>query len=169
MANRPAAAPPSLPIAIDVTREAGQWEDEARLEALSRRAIEAAMVELGLIVPKTGCEISLTFTDDAAIQALNGEWRGKDKPTNVLSFLAFPTIRGGPLPPMLGDIVMAWETVVREADEEGKPLENHINHLVVHGFLHLVGYDHETDDEAEEMEDMERRILAGLAIPDPYA
>lgn len=168
MAKRHAAISP-LPISIDVSREAGQWDDEGRLESLTRRAIEAAMAELDLTVPKTGCEISLTFTDDAAIQALNAEWRGKDKPTNVLSFPAFPTVRGGPLPPMLGDVVMAWETVVREAQEEGKPLENHVNHLVIHGFLHLVGYDHETDDEAEEMEDMERRILAGLAILDPYA
>ncbi|TIX40762.1 MAG: rRNA maturation RNase YbeY, partial [Mesorhizobium sp.] len=99
---------------------------------------------------------------------LNVGWRGKDKPTNVLSFPAFPFARGGPLPPMLGDIVLAAETVVREAALEHKPLENHISHLVIHGLLHLLGYDHETDAEAELMEATERAALARLAIPDPY-
>src|SRR5690606_27325001 len=109
------------------------------------------------------------FTDDAAIRALNAEWRGKDKATNVLTFPAFPVLRGGALPPMLGDIVLAYETVEREAREEDKPFESHLSHLLAHGFLHLAGYDHEEDGEAEEMEDAERRILARLAIPDPYA
>ncbi len=114
-------------------------------------------------------ELSVVFSDDAAIRKLNAGWRGKDRPTNVLSFPAFPTSRGGPLPPMLGDIVLAAETVKREAALEGKPIENHITHLVVHGLLHLLGYDHETDAEAEEMEAVERAALARLAIPDPYA
>ena len=96
-------------------------------------------------------------------------WRGKDKPTNVLSFPAFPETKAGPLPPMLGDIVLAAETVAAESELENKPLEHHITHLVIHGLLHLVGYDHETDAQADEMEALERRALARLAIPDPYA
>jgi probable rRNA maturation factor len=99
--------------------------------------------------------------------ALNAGWRGKDKSTNVLSFPAFPA-GGKALPPMLGDVVLASETVAAEAMNEGKPLADHLTHLIVHGVLHLIGYDHEIDAEAEMMEQAERRILASLAIPDPY-
>jgi probable rRNA maturation factor len=159
----------AAPIAIDVTVESGHWPDELVLGALSRKAVEASLSEFGKSVPVTGSEVSVLFTDDAAIRKLNAGWRAKDKPTNVLSFPAFPPNKAAPLPPMLGDIVLAAETVSREAAEEGRPLENHISHLIVHGFLHLLGYDHEVDDEAEEMEAAERRILARLAIPDPYA
>ena len=158
----------ALPVEIDLMVEAGAWPGEDALEALARRAVAAALAETGATAP-TGTELSLVFSDDAHIQALNAEWRGKDKPTNVLSFPAFPTEPGAPLPPMLGDIVLAAETVAREAALEGKPREHHITHLVIHGFLHLMGYDHETDAEAEEMEGLERRALARLAIPDPYA
>lgn len=157
---------PELPLDIDLAVEAGAWLPEAALLALVERAAAAAFGELQLVGMS---ELSVVFTDDAAIQALNAEWRGKDKPTNVLSFPAFPTTRGGQLPPMLGDIVLAAETVAREAAEENKPVENHVSHLVIHGLLHLLGYDHETDDEAEEMEAVERAALARLAIPDPYA
>jgi probable rRNA maturation factor len=94
---------------------------------------------------------------------------GKDKPTNVLSFPAFEVEPGADLPPMLGDIVLAAETVAREAGLEEKPLEHHISHLVIHGLLHLMGHDHEDEDEAEAMEALERATLARLAIPDPYA
>jgi probable rRNA maturation factor len=103
------------------------------------------------------------------IRGLNAQWRTKDKATNVLSFPAFAPNKTGPLPPMLGDIVLAAETVKREAVAEEKPLDHHISHLVVHGLLHLIGYDHEVDEDAEEMEALERRVLARLAIPDPYA
>lgn len=157
---------PDLPLDIDLAVEAGAWPSEAELLALVQRAVGAAFSELDLA---GASELSVVFTDDAAIRALNAEWRGKDKPTNVLSFPAFPPAKGGPLPPMLGDIVLAAETVAREAQEENKPLENHMTHLVIHGLLHLLGYDHETDDEAEEMEAVERAALARLAIPDPYA
>lgn len=157
---------PDLPLDIDLAVEAGVWPSEAELLALVERAVGAAFSELDLVGTS---ELSVVFTDDAAIRALNAEWRGKDKPTNVLSFPAFPPAKGGPLPPMLGDIVLAAETVAREAQEENKPLENHMTHLVIHGLLHLLGYDHETDDEAEEMEAVERAALARLAIPDPYA
>ena len=154
-------------VEIDVTVEVDGWPIDAELETLARRAVESAMAEAGM--PSGQSELSLVFSDDAAVQALNSEWRGKDKPTNVLSFPAFPLKRGAALPPMLGDIVLALETVRREAELEEKPLEHHISHLVIHGFLHLLGYDHESDEEAEEMEVAERRALARLAIPDPYA
>ncbi|PLP59499.1 rRNA maturation RNase YbeY [Mesorhizobium loti] len=157
---------PDLPLDIDLAVEAGAWLSEAELLGLVERAVGAAFAELRLAGTS---ELSFVFTDDAAIQALNAEWRGKDKPTNVLSFPAFPPARGGLLPPMLGDIVLAAETVAREATEEKKPVEHHVSHLVIHGLLHLLGYDHETDDEAEEMEAVERAALARLAIPDPYA
>lgn len=153
---------------IDLMVEAGAWPDEAALRVMVDRAVPAALAEAE-VEEGESAELSLVFTDDAAIQKLNAEWRGKDKPTNVLSFPAFPVAPGDPLPPMLGDIVLAYETVVREAAEENKPLENHITHLIIHGLLHLLGYDHETDEEAEEMEALERQALARLAIPDPYA
>lgn len=170
MAPRPESIPRRAePVAIDIAVEADGWPDEAALGALARKAVDASLAELEKSVPATGCEVSILFTGDAAIRQLNASWRAKDKPTNVLSFPAFPPNRAAPLPPMLGDIVLAVETVRREAVDEGKPFENHLAHLIVHGFLHLAGYDHETDDEAEEMEALERRILARLAIPDPYA
>jgi probable rRNA maturation factor len=112
--------------------------------------------------------LSVIFSDDAHVRTLNAGWRGRDKPTNVLSFPAFPHGRRGEVPPMLGDVVLAAETVAAEAASEGKRLTDHVTHLIVHGVLHLIGYDHETDAEAEEMEAMERRILAGLDISDPY-
>lgn len=151
-------------IHIDIMVEAGNWPDETALEGLVRKSVEAAWANLGL--KSAASELSVVFTDDASIQILNAEWRGKDKPTNVLSF---PVKAGAQPGPMLGDIIIARETVEREAREEGKPLENHLAHLVVHGFLHLLGYDHETDAEAEVMEGREREILHALAIPDPYA
>ena len=154
------------PVDIDIFVEAGDWPPEAELARLVDRAVAAAFAEIGA---SGASELSLVFSDDARIQVLNAEWRGKDKPTNVLSFPAFSFPKGGPLPPMLGDIVLASETVAREAALEEKPIENHISHLVIHGLLHLLGYDHETDAEAEEMEARERAALARLAIPDPYA
>lgn len=153
---------------IDLMVEAGAWAGEEALRALVERAVPAAFAEAG-VEGGDGVELSLVFTDDAAIRSLNAEWRDKDKPTNVLSFPAFPVEPGDPLPPMLGDIVLAYETVAREAAEEDKPFENHLTHLIIHGLLHLLGYDHETDEEAEEMEALERQALARLAIPDPYA
>jgi probable rRNA maturation factor len=154
------------PVDIDVFVEAGDWAAEAELTRLVDRAVAAALAETGA---GGASELSVVFSDDAHIRALNAEWRGKDKPTNVLSFPAFSFPKGGKLPPMLGDIVLASETVAREAALEDKPLENHITHLVIHGLLHLLGHDHETEAEAEEMEAIERAALARLAIPDPYA
>jgi probable rRNA maturation factor len=156
---------PVVDIALSV--EAGDWPDEAELASLGDRAVAAALAELGAKGGRS--ELSVLFTDDAHIRVLNAEWRGKDKATNVLSFPAFPIEPGDALPPMLGDIVLAAETVRAESTLESKPFDHHLTHLVVHGLLHLLGYDHETDDDAEEMEGLERRILARLAIADPYA
>lgn len=161
-------AEPNSPIDFDLTVEAGDWPDEATLTALVEQALSATFAELSPARPGSS-ELGVVFTDDARIRELNAGWRGKDKATNVLSFPAFPETKSGALPPLLGDIVLAAETVAKEAALEAKPLSNHISHLVVHGLLHLLGHDHETDAEADEMEALERRVLARLAIPDPYA
>jgi probable rRNA maturation factor len=160
-------SPADAGLDIDLSVEDGDWPAEPALQAIVTEATGAALAELGL--QKAQSELSLVFTDDAHIKQLNAEWRGKDKATNVLSFPAFPAFAKGKLPPMLGDIVLAYETVRAESALEQKSFEHHLSHLVVHGFLHLLGYDHETEDEAEEMEALERRILARLAIADPYA
>jgi probable rRNA maturation factor len=112
-------------------------------------------------------ELSIVLTDDAEQRELNAQWRGIDKPTNVLSF---PQIDPrGPVRGLLGDIVLARETVEREAAEQGVSLADHFTHLVVHGFLHILGYDHLVEDEALAMEGLETQILASLGIADPYA
>ncbi|QGM99730.1 rRNA maturation RNase YbeY [Methylocystis parvus] len=150
---------------IDINLAAEAWDSLNGLEALTRDAIKASLAESGARLVE-GCEISVTFCDDAEIHDLNAEWRGKDQPTNVLSF---PT--PGPLAarPLLGDIVIAYETVAGEAAEQEKTLRDHTAHMVIHGFLHLIGYDHETAAEAEEMESLERRIASRLGLRDPYA
>lgn len=152
---------------IDISLEAGDWGDESALLAIARAAAEATLEQFDFAGDQAS-EVSLLFTDDAHIQVLNAQWRSKDKPTNVLSFPAFDIGSEEELPPMLGDIVLARETILREAALENKPLEHHLTHLIVHGLLHLLGFDHETEDEAEEMEALERVVLAKLAIPDPY-
>ncbi|MBL8584606.1 MAG: rRNA maturation RNase YbeY [Rhizobiaceae bacterium] len=164
MARKPGAAAAS--VAIDLMMEAGYWPPQPELQLLVQAAVDAVLAETGA---RGQAELSVVFTDDAHIRALNAGWRGKDKPTNVLSFPAFPLRPGAPLPPMLGDIVLAAETVAGEAALEAKPLAHHISHLVAHGLLHLLGHDHEHEAEAETMEALERSALARLAIPDPYA
>ena len=153
---------------IDVLVEAGVWPGKRKLEGLVAKAVRSALSEANAMGGGAS-ELSVVFSDDARVKTLNAEWRGKDKPTNVLSFPAFPVEIGGKIPPMLGDIVLASETVQREAELEGKPLEHHIAHLVIHGVLHLLGHDHEDDRAAEAMEAIEQAALARLAIPDPYA
>jgi probable rRNA maturation factor len=140
---------------------------------LADRVLSAAAKVLssseGQPFPPQPVELSLVFTGDAEIRQINAEWRGKDKPTNVLSFPAFPIEPGAMPGPMLGDIVIARETVEREAADLEKSPEAHLTHLLVHGFLHLFGYDHLENDEAERMETIETRILATLGLSDPYA
>ncbi len=154
-----------MSFAIDISAESEGWARIPGVEACVRRAAEAAMLN-GEAPPS---EISVVLSDDEHMRELNKHHRNMDKPTNVLSF---PPARMKPpagSPRFLGDIVLALETVEREAREEAKPLENHISHLVVHGVLHLLGYDHEDEEEAEMMENREREILSSLGIPDPYA
>jgi probable rRNA maturation factor len=154
-----------LSFAIDISVESEGWAKAADIEACVRRAAEAALLDNE--APPS--EISVVLSDDEHIRELNKHHRGMDKPTNVLSFPAARMKTPPGAPRILGDVVLAFETVEREAVEESKPLENHIAHLVVHGVLHLLGYDHEDEDEAETMEARERQILTKLGIPDPYA
>jgi probable rRNA maturation factor len=146
------------------------WQAEPDAEAVIHRAITTAaeMVD----ADTAEAELAVMLTDDAGIRMLNSNWRSIDKPTNVLSFPALqPSGGSGPddAPRMLGDIAIAYETTRKEADDEQKPFDHHLSHLAVHGFLHLIGYDHEKDHDAEAMEALEREILAQLGIPDPYA
>ncbi len=157
---------------IQISVEEGPWPSEAELQSLSDRVLGAAADflrrEEKQPFPKMPPEVSLVFTDDASIREINAEWRNQDKPTNVLSFPAFPLTPGKMPGPMLGDIILAQETLVREAQALGKPFDEHLSHLLVHGFLHLFGYDHMEENDAERMESLETRILAGLGLSDPY-
>jgi probable rRNA maturation factor len=156
--------------ATEVLVTADCWQTEPDTEAVIHRAIEAAAEITEADVGEA--ELAVMLTDDSGIRTLNNNWRGIDKPTNVLSFPALQPKGAQGLddaPRMLGDIAIAYETTRREADEEQKPFDHHLSHLAVHGFLHLIGYDHENDDDAEQMENLEREILAQLGIPDPYA
>ena len=145
----------------------GNWADLAVRAAAACGQVETALANERLLV-------SILFTTDAEIHALNREWRKRDKPTNVLSFPMLERdelldlARDGP-PVMLGDIALAYETCAREAAEKGIALEHHAAHLIVHGLLHLAGHDHvHSDEEAEAMEELERQILAKMGISDPY-
>lgn len=160
------ADPSGDPIEIDLTVSCDGWPSEDDLRSRLDAAVAACRAEADLRVAP-GAELSVVFADDAAVRDLNRDWRGLDKPTNVLSFPGGD--ESGPVfGPLLGDIVLALETVKREAMAAEKPFSEHLSHLIVHGVLHLFGYDHQIDEEAEEMEGLETRILARLGIPDPY-
>lgn len=158
---------------IQISVEDDAWSSEEELLAFSSKVLELAAdylkVEEEQPLRNHPIELSLVFTNDAEIREINAEWRDKDKPTNVLSFPAYPIQPGDEPGPMLGDIVIARETVEREAVELEKTFDDHLTHLLVHGFLHLFGYDHMDEEEAEEMEGLETRILARLGLSDPYA
>jgi len=147
---------PALPFDINISVDDKNWTLTQAHVTASIHAVWSL-----LTAPKTG-ELSIALINDAQIQTLNKDYRGKDKTTNVLSF---PTT--GPAP-CLGDIALSYETIVREAQAAGKDLEHHITHLLIHGFLHLQGYDHETDEEAAQMEALEIKALAQLGIDNPY-
>ena len=153
-----------MSLVIDVEDQG--WEAIPNLEALTRRAVAAAFAATG--VDERQFDTSILFTDDTAAAQLNKEWRGKDYATNVLSFPAgaMPLPVGEARP--LGDIVLAAGVVAREATERGKTLPDHAAHLIIHGLLHLLGYDHEDGGEADAMERLEAEILKGLGISDPY-
>jgi probable rRNA maturation factor len=163
---------------VDTLIEDARWQGLG-LEALADRAARAVLGEFGL--PTAGFEISLMGCDDTRIAALNLGFRGKSGPTNVLSWPSEDHGSGiagqAPAPPepgpaddpaALGDIAIAWETCLREAEAQDKPLADHVTHLLVHGMLHLLGYDHETEPDAALMEALEVRILASLGVSDPY-
>ena len=156
-----------MKVALDISVPSGLWRGLPGARALARETIAAAVAESGL-AGEGGAEVSLCLADDACLQALNLRWRGFDKPTNVLSFPAAPPGRGAEST-ALGDIALSYETLAREANELGAPLADHYRHLVAHGFLHLIGYDHGSDEEAERMEALESRIMARLGAADPYA
>jgi probable rRNA maturation factor len=152
------------PLQIEISRNSDGWP-----EALDARAEEALRAALDQSKAKIAgpAEVSLVLTSDSEQRVLNRDWRGIDKSTNVLSF---PQIEPfGPVSGLLGDIILARETVAREAEEQGIAFTDHFTHLVVHGFLHLLGYDHMDDDEALAMEGLETQILASLGVADPYA
>ena len=156
----------TLPLTVDVTVSAAAW---CRLlpdaEAVVRAAAEAAWRAPGT-GEGSGDEVSILLADDETVRALNRRHRGIDRPTNVLSF-PIGTAPGGE-PRMLGDVALAAGVVLREAEEQGKSVPAHVTHLVVHGVLHLLGYDHEAGPDAETMEALEVQTLAGLGIPNPY-
>jgi probable rRNA maturation factor len=161
--------------AVDVMVASVLWKSQRNAKALVQRAIATA----ASAVSTAGCEVAIVLTDDSAIRTLNRNWRQKNAATNVLSFPAHENLpplpraekqraKIGRVPRLLGDIVIAYETTEREARAERKPFAHHLTHLAVHGFLHLVGYDHVADEEAEAMEGLETAILARLGVPDPY-
>jgi probable rRNA maturation factor len=152
------------PLQIEISRNSDGWPEA--FDARAEEAVRAALTLSGAIV--TGAaELSIVLTDDAEQRELNHQWRQIDKSTNVLSF---PQIEPfGPVEGLLGDVILARETLEREASEMGVSLADHFTHLVVHGFLHVLGYDHIEDDEALEMEGLETKILASLGVADPYA
>jgi probable rRNA maturation factor len=153
---------------IDVNIEAGNWAKALPDAAmLVERAVWAACAALDGV--PAHAEVSVLLTDDAHQRILNRDWRGKDKPTNVLSFPGDDVDHApADAPVLLGDIAVAFETTAAEARDQQKSLADHFCHLLVHGMLHLLGFDHETEPQADEMEPLEIEILAGLGIASPY-
>jgi probable rRNA maturation factor len=158
---------PGPPLSLEIRIQSRRWRELADLRERIGQAVQAAL-SVSPVKPLEGAELSLLLTDDKRIRVINRDWRGFDKATNVLSFPAAPPerIAGSPV---LGDIVLAFETVLREAEAENKVVADHLSHLVIHGLLHLLGEDHETPAEAEHMEALEIAGLALLGIADPYA
>ena len=147
---------------IEIQDEA--WNAVQNLEALAKRAVAQG---LGMVnMPEA--QVALNFADDETLASLNALWRGKLKPTNVLSFPAGPGMTPPDEPPFLGDIILASGVTRIEAQEQGKSWEDHTTHLIIHGLLHLAGHDHETQDEAAVMEALEIRAMAALGLANPY-
>jgi len=159
---RPSLRRRALAPAIDIQVASPLWQAQPLAEPTVRAAIAAAAA-----LSTAAGEVSILLTDDKAIRALNRDWRGIDKPTNVLSFPA-PGAAAGASAKTLGDIVMAYETLAQECDRQDRVFLHHLAHLTVHGFLHLIGYDHQTDAQADAMEGLESKIMARMNLPDPY-
>jgi probable rRNA maturation factor len=161
--RRPRGRQPTKAPAIDILVQSPLWSAQRGVKAVLRRAVTEAATAAA-----TGSgELAIVLTDDKAIRTLNRDWRRKNKATNVLSFPTSGIAAGGGSH-HLGDIVIAYQTTAREAEAEHKPFKHHLAHLAVHGFLHLVGYDHEADEQAETMEGLEIAVLARLRVPNPY-
>lgn len=155
-------------VAVDIRIAAAGWRKALPdISTSLRRAVRGALKSELPVQAETA--LSILLTDDAEMRKLNAGWRAKDKPTNVLSFPAEAAFDPKRPPAYLGDIALGLATCKREAAEQGKPLSDHVAHLAVHGVLHLIGYDHMTDEEANAMEPREVEILSGLGIADPYA
>jgi probable rRNA maturation factor len=162
----------TIEIAVDVAVDSAQWKDIDAFEVLAQETsytvIDWLETREGIKFPQMPLELSVLLTDDASIKEINAKWREQDKATNVLSF---PTkeLSVGDVPlPLLGDIIFAQETILREAEELTKSFEEHLTHLFIHGFLHLLGYDHINDTDAEQMERIETGILRSIGLSDPY-
>ena len=152
-------------LGIEILMQAEHWRGQPDAKQIVRRAVRAADA---VAKYRGGARaVCVVLSDDGAVRALNRDWRGKDAPTNALSFPAIPQPDHPGVRP-LGDIALAFETLAREAEGERKPLADHVAHLIVHGVLHLLGHDHETEAEAGEMEALEVEALARLGIADPY-
>ena len=156
--SRRAGAP-----SIDIQIQSPLWKAQPKAAQTIREALAAAAAMLSTV----DGELAILLTDEAAIRALNRQWRGVDKPTNVLSFPAAVT-QTSIGAKFFGDIVMAYETLARECADEGRDFLHHLAHLTVHGFLHLIGYGHEVDAEADEMESLESKIMLSIDLPDPW-
>jgi probable rRNA maturation factor len=150
---------------VEIIVRSARWRRKPMVKAMVKKAVSAAAKATS--TPEA--ELAIVLADDSTIRALNRQWRGKNAPTNVLSFPAAGAGRRRQTSPYIGDIVIAYETSAREAVAEGKRFSHHVAHLAVHGFLHLLGHDHDNDRAADRMERLERRILARLSVPDPYA
>ena len=148
---------------IDIQIQSPLWDVQPLAAQTVRDAIAAAATTLST----ADNEVSILLTDDKTIRLLNREWRGIDKPTNVLSFPA-ATTKASVRMPLFGDIVIAYETLKRECDDEDRIFLHHLAHLTVHGFLHLIGYDHQVEAQAEEMEGLESKIMTRMQMPDPH-
>ncbi len=153
-------------ITIAINKTYHQWGCKNNLEKHCRKVINTALKYLK--IPDQKSEISLLFTNDDKIKELNYNWRQKNQPTNVLSFPSSTNIKFDSLPPLLGDIVFAYETIEKQAYEQGKKLFDHVSYLLVHGLLHLLNFDHNTEQKAQEMENIEINILKILEINNPY-
>ncbi len=162
----PRTSDPTRSVAIDLAIPCAKWRRAlSDAETVATEAARAALKHSG---KKFGAaELSLILSDDKTVHKLNAQWRGKDAPTNVFAFASDESPKG-PAPTLLGDVILAYETVKREAKEQDKTLPDHFRHLVIHGVLHLLGYDHQADREAKKMESLETRILALMGVADPY-
>ena len=160
---RPAPERRAAALQIDIQAQSPLWE----AQPLAGQTVRDAVIAAASVLSTAGGEVSIVLTDNSTIRTLNRDWRGIDKPTNVLSFPAAGQ-KAGEDARLLGDIIIAYETLERECDDGNRIFLHHLAHLAVHGFLHLIGYDHQTDTQAKEMEGLESKIMTRLNIPDPY-